>query len=165
MEMTSNSTASQYVVADETDCVIIRRSPIHGFGGFAKTHIAPGKRVIEYVGVRISKSESLARCEQENENIFALNGREDLDGNVDWNPARFINHSCSPNCEAQLQNERIWIVSARDIKPGEEITFNYGFDLEDYRDHPCHCGSPACAGYIVAEEFFDYLRRRRVVAG
>ena len=57
--------------------------------------------VLEYVGEKISKSESLRRCEENNEYIFTLNEQEDLDGNVEWNPARFINHSCVPNCDAE----------------------------------------------------------------
>ena len=56
---------------------------------------------------------------------------------------------------------RIWIVAGRDIRAGEEITFNYGYDIESYREHPCHCGAPQCVGYIVAEEFFEDVRARR----
>jgi SET domain-containing protein len=164
MEAIFNSKTSEQAMVAETDLIIFRRSPIHGFGGFAKAPIAKGTRVIEYLGQRITKPESLARCEQENEYIFAVNDREDLDGNVEWNPARFINHSCSPNCEALLEKEHIWIVSIQDIKQGEEINFNYGFDLEDYRHYPCHCGSSGCVGYIVAEEFFDHVRRQRALA-
>jgi len=149
----------QMIVA-ETGLLIFRRSLIHGFGGFAKLEVAKGTRVAEYVGERISKSESLVRCEKQNEYIFTLNEKEDLDGNVEWNPARFINHSCAPNCEAELEAERIWLVSLRHILPGEEVTFNYGFDLEDYRDYPCHCGSPDCVGFIVAAECFAHVRRQ-----
>jgi len=115
--------------------------------------------VIEYVGERIDKRESLRRCEQNNVYIFSLGPEFDLDGNVTWNPARFLNHSCAPNCDAELQEGRLWIVANRDIPQGEEITFNYGFDLESYRDYPCHCGSLDCVGYIVAEEFFAHVRR------
>ena len=142
----------------ETDLFVLRDSPIHGLGGFAKTAIPRGTRIVEYVGERISKRESLLRCEQDNEYIFALNNEQDLDGNVAWNPARFLNHSCAPNSDAELRDGRIWIIARRDIQPGEEITFNYGYDLERYRDYPCRCGSPHCVGYIVAEEFFNHIR-------
>jgi len=138
----------------------VRTSPIHGRGVFALAPIPRGARVLEYVGQRISKAESRRRCEAHNEYIFHLNEEFDLDGNVPWNPARFINHSCAPNCEAVLENERLWIVARRDLRAGEEITFNYGYDLVDYQDHPCRCGAPNCVGYIVAEEFFPQLRRR-----
>ena len=74
-----------------------------------------------------------------------------------WNPARLLNHSCAPNCEAELQDEHIWIVATRDIPAGEEVTFNYGYDLVDYRDYPCQCGAPGCVGYMVAEEFFEHV--------
>jgi hypothetical protein len=136
---------------------VFKTSPIHGLGGFAATAIGRGTRVVEYVGQRISKSESLRRCEGNNEFIFALNDEQDLDGDVAWNPARFLNHSCAPNCEAELQDGRIWIVATRDILAGEEVTFNYGYDLVDYREYPCRCGVPGCVGYIVAEEFFEHV--------
>ncbi len=145
----------------ETALVVFKASPIHGTGGFAKAAIPRGTRIVEYVGERISKSESLRRCEQDNEYIFTLNDEQDLDGRVSWNPARLINHSCAPNCEAELEEDRIWIIAARDIQAGEEITFNYGYDLVDYQDYPCRCGSAHCVGYIVAEEFFDHVRGRR----
>ena len=89
---------------------------------------------------------------------------QDLDGNVSWNPARFINHSCAPNCEAVLDQGPIWIVARRDIPAAEEITFNYGFDLEDYRSYPCRCGAGECVGYIVAEAFFEHLRQQQSVS-
>lgn len=145
----------------ETELVLFKSSPIHGIGGFATTAIGKGTRIIEYVGERISKGESLRRCEQNNEYIFTLNDEQNLDGNVAWNPARFINHSCAPNCEAELDNERIWIVVIRDIRAGEEITFNYGYDLEDYKDYPCRCGSLNCVGYMVAEVFFEHVLSRK----
>ena len=93
--------------------------------------------------------------------FFDLDETTDLDGNVEHNPARFINHSCSPNCEAQSEEDRIWIVALRDIKAGEELGFNYGYDLEDYLEHPCRCGAKNCVGYIVAEEFCSHFQKNR----
>ena len=141
----------------EMALVCFHKSVIHGTGGFAKMDIAAGTRVIEYVGEKITKAESLRRCESANEYIFSLDDAHDLDGNVPWNPARFLNHSCDPNCDAEPDGGRVWIVARRGIRAGEEITFNYGYDLEDYRKHPCHCGASDCAGYIVAEEFFGHV--------
>jgi SET domain-containing protein len=138
------------------------RSPIHGLGAFATTMIAAGTPIIEYTGERITKDESLRRCQQSNEYIFCLDERWDLDGNAGWNPAKFINHSCDPNSCAELSESRIWIVSIRPIQPGEEITFNYGYDLQDFREHPCRCGAANCVGYILAEEFFPSLPQRKV---
>jgi SET domain-containing protein len=146
---------------EQTEWLVFKSSPIHGTGGFARVDIPVGTRVVEYVGEKIDKTESLRRCEANNEYIFTLNNEQDLDGNVSWNPARFINHSCSPNCEAQVQEERIWLIAIRNIAAGEEITFNYGFDLEDYKNYPCRCGSPDCVGFIVAEEFFEHVRKQR----
>ena len=145
----------------ETDLAGFRSSSIHGTGGYARQDIASGARVIEYVGEKITKAESLRRCEEDNQYIFTLDDEFDLDGNVPWNPARFLNHSCAPNCEAEVDGGRIWILALRDIKAGEELTFNYGYDLEDYREHPCRCGAPECVGYIVAEEFFAHVRGQR----
>lgn len=135
-----------------------KKSDIHGVGGFALRKIEKGTPVIEYAGEKISKSESLERCEQNNFYIFALNDEFDLDGNVEWNPARFINHSCAPNCEAELADGKIWLIAMREISAGEEVTFNYSYDLEDYKEHPCCCGAANCVGYIVAEEFFPKFR-------
>ena len=125
--------------------------------------IEPDTSLIEYVGERIDKAESARRCAEDNRYIFHLDDDFDLDGRVDWNPARWLNHSCAPNCEAQLIDGRIWIVALRAIEPGEELTFNYSYDLEEYRDHPCRCGTLDCIGFIVAEEFFDHVRRQTAI--
>lgn len=148
----------------ETELIQFRRSAIHGTGGYARRDIAPGTPLIEYVGKKITKAESNVQCEADNVYIFTLDDEYDLDGNVEWNPARFINHSCAPNCEAEWDEDRLWILALRDIKAGEELTFNYGYDLEDYRDHPCCCGAAECVGFIVAEEYFDQIRRQATVA-
>jgi SET domain-containing protein len=143
------------------DLFYIATSPIQGRGGFALADLARGTRVVEYLGQKITKLESLARCEDNNPYIFALDDEFDLNGDVESNPARFLNHSCDPNCEAENVSGRIWIIARRAIKAGEEITFNYGYDLESYRDYPCQCGALSCVGYIVAEEFFADLIKRR----
>ena len=145
----------------ETEWVAFAPSAIDGTGGFARRDIPSRTPVIEYVGEKITKPESLRRCEADNQFIFGLNETTDLDGNVPWNPARFLNHSCAPNCDAELRDGHIWIIATRDIVAGEELTFNYGFDLEEYRDYPCRCGAPNCVGYIVAETFFDHVRGQR----
>jgi uncharacterized protein len=158
-----DSIAKQDSQADEiigaTELVEFRRSRIHGTGGYARKDIAAESNVIEYVGEKISKAESTQRCEAGNAYIFTGDETYDLDGSVDWNPARLINHSCEPNCDALIDDEhRVWIVASRNIKAGEELTFNYNYDLEDYREHPCQCGATKCVGFIVAEEFFDHVR-------
>jgi len=146
----------------QTEWVEFRRSKIHGRGGYARKDIPAETDVIEYVGEKISKEESERRCEANNEYIFTGDDTFDIDGNVDWNPARLINHSCEPNCEALTDDDmRIWIVAKRDIKAGEELSFNYNYDMDDFKEHPCQCGSTECVGFIVAEEFFDHIRKLR----
>ncbi|MBA4135921.1 MAG: SET domain-containing protein-lysine N-methyltransferase [Opitutus sp.] len=149
------------------------RSGVHGWGVFARDFIPEGERVIEYVGERITKAEAerrdaarLARLAAGGDGcvyVFETRTRHDIDGGVTWNPARRINHSCAPNCEAEEDDHgRIWIVARRDLAPGEELTYDYGFSLEEWRGHPCRCGAPECVGYIVARG--QRWRVRRVLA-
>ena len=137
----------------EHPTLLFRNSPIHGTGAFARVPVRVGTMVIEYTGEKISKEESRRRCAGDNRYIFFINEEFDLDGSADSNPARFINHSCNPNCDAEMIDGRIWVVARRDIATGEEVSFNYGYDQDDYKDHPCHCGASNCQGFIVAEQF------------
>ena len=143
----------------ENGFVEARQSQIHGSGLFAAKFIPAGTQIIEYVGEKITKQQALEECIQGNHFVFTLDDQFDLNGNVEWNLARLINHSCAPNCESELIGGRVWITALRNIAPGEELTYNYGYDLDEYRDHPCRCGSENCLGYIVAEEFFPIVRR------
>jgi SET domain-containing protein len=148
----------------------VRGSEIHGRGVYATTFIPEGERVIEYLGEIISKKESERRGISQHEKsiktgdaavyIFTLSKNFDLDGNVPWNTARLINHSCVPNCEAWIHGRKIFIHAVRDIHPGEELSFDYGFDVDCYEDHPCLCGKPECIGYIVSQEQWPQLRER-----
>ncbi|HCN78964.1 MAG TPA: hypothetical protein DIT13_17445 [Verrucomicrobiales bacterium] len=148
---------------------IVRRSSIHHRGLFARTDIPKDSPILEYVGEKITKAESDRRGKallEKSKNsgcaavyIFTLNKRHDLDGGKAGNPARLINHSCDPNCEAYIIRGRVWIYSRKDIKAGDELTYNYGFDLETWEDHPCRCGSTRCAGHIVDEQYWPQLRR------
>lgn len=140
--------------------VVFRPSLIHGMGGFARKTIRKGARVIEYVGEKIDKKESLKRCTDGNVYVFEINDEWDIDGSVDWNPARWINQSCNANAETDVIKNRVWILAKRTIRAGEEITYNYNFDLSEYEDYPCNCGAEQCLGYMVAEEHWDEVRRR-----
>lgn len=154
--------------------VRLARSGVHGYGLFARRAIAAGERVIEYVGERITKAEAwrreqlrLARQAAGGDGcvyIFELNKRHDIDGGVRWNLARRINHSCAPNCEVQVVRGRIWIVALRAIAPGEELSYDYGFDFADWREHPCRCGATECVGYIV-KRAQRWRVRRALAAG
>jgi SET domain-containing protein len=148
----------------------VRGSEIHGHGVFAARFIPNETRIIEYLGERISKKESARRCNAQHAKslktgdaavyIFILSKNLDIDGNQPWNTARLINHSCAPNCEAWIEGRKIFIHSLRDIQPGEELTFDYGFDVDCYKDHPCRCGKPECVGYIVSREQWSELESR-----
>ncbi len=134
-------------------------SPIHGRGIYARVAIPDGTRLIEYRGERITKAEAarregqrLARLARGGDGcvyIFTLNRRHDLDGRKRGNVARFINHSCDPNCRAETIAGRIWIIARRDIPAGAEITFDYGYSYNEWPHHPCRCGARRCPGYIV----------------
>lgn len=147
----------------------IRGSVIHGRGLFARQWIPEETQLIQYLGEKISKKESDRRGWAQMEHakktgdagvyLFTLNKRYDIDGNVPWNPARLVNHSCEPNCEAYIEDGEIWLWSIRDIELGEELFFNYGFDLENYEDHPCRCSSKRCVGYIAGEDYWPELKR------
>jgi SET domain-containing protein len=141
--------------------IAFQKSLIHGTGGFARVDIRRGKRIIEYVGPKLSKAESQIELQKQNVYIFILDDVYDIDGSVPWNFARFINHSCNPNCAVDIVRERIWIYARRHIKAGEELTYNYSYGLENYAERPCQCGATNCVGYMVAEEFFATLRQRR----
>ena len=146
------------------ETIEFKDSGIHGMGGFARRRIRKGTAIIEYVGEKISKEEAAARVEADNRFVFTLTDKVDVDGSVDWNPARYLNHSCEPNAEAEIRRGRIWIVAIRTIEPGEEVTYNYSYDFECHQDHPCLCGAENCVGYMVAEEHFPQVRNRKIAA-
>jgi len=148
----------------------IRRSKIHGRGVVATKDIPSDTRIIEYEGERITKAESERRDEAREARaarggdgcvyIFEINKRTDLDGHMAWNTARLLNHSCEPNCKSENIRGHIWLTARRDIAKGEELTFDYGFDVENWQAHPCRCGSKKCVGYIVAKSHRWRLRKR-----
>lgn len=155
-----------------SEYIEVRKSGIHGAGVFAAKDIPPGTKIIEYVGKKISKEESDAIYEEQFERhqknkeedgavyIFELNDEWDIDGNVPWNTAKNINHSCSPNADPENTGEAIYIKAIKHIKKGEEITYNYGYDIHDFEDHPCRCGAPNCIGYIAAKEHWRKLKKK-----
>jgi len=148
----------------------VRNSEIHGRGVYAAEDIDAEVQIIEYVGEYIDKDvseerawEQAAKAEETGDAavyIFTLDKKWDIDGNVPWNDARLINHSCEPNCEAWIEGDEIFIYSLRNIKKGEELTFDYGFDVDCFEDHPCLCGTPDCVGYIVSQDQWGELRKR-----
>lgn len=146
-----------------------RLSAIHGWGVFARRAVPAGTRLLEYLGERVSKDESNARglalqaAAARNGGpavyIFEVNEEWDLDGDKPYNVARFVNHSCAPNCEVVNEEDRLFLYALRDLRAGEELTFDYGYDLQHFREHPCQCGSPSCPGYIVSAAQRPQLRK------
>ena len=142
---------------------VVRESHIQGRGGYATRAIARGERVVEYVGERITVSEADRRyddtaMDRHHTFLFTVNRRTVIDAAVDGNDARFINHSCDPNCEAIDEGGRIFIYALRDIRRGEELTYDYAYardrdtTAEDEERYACRCGSPNCRGTILAPE-------------
>ena len=127
-----------------------------GRGLYATKDIKEGTRIIDYVGNIITKKQTEESEKFDNAKpiyLFNLNNRYDLDGDFEYNTARLINHSCSPNCEVAGKGLKLWIFSLRDIKKGEELSYDYGFSFdEDYKQFPCKCKSKNCCGYIVRSE-------------
>ncbi|PZN27738.1 MAG: SET domain-containing protein-lysine N-methyltransferase, partial [Proteobacteria bacterium] len=112
-----------------------RKSPIHGYGVYAVAPIKKGTRIIEYVGERISHAEADRRYELKGEDdghtfLFVVSNRTVIDATHGGNDARFINHSCDPNCETVVENSRVFIDAIRDIKPGEELGYDYQLTWE-----------------------------------
>ena len=133
----------------------IRKSNIDNKGLIAAKNIKKGTRIIEYKGKLISKKESEENPKFDNSKriyIFEINNKYDLDGNFNFNSARLVNHSCNPNCEVTGSGLKIWVHAIKDIKKGEEFSYDYGFSFdEDFKNYPCHCKSKNCCGYIVRE--------------
>lgn len=137
--------------------VRVGTSPIDRQGLFAATDIAQGTRIIAYLGEKITKSASARRLANYNTYIFHLNYHYDIDGTTLANTARYINHSCDPNCAVEHTTDTIWIVAIKDIQAGEELSFNYGYDARDYDKFPCHCGAKNCCGYILGREYWGLI--------
>jgi uncharacterized protein len=142
----------------------IRKSKLHGSGAFATRFIPKDTKIIKYIGEKIDKIESDRRWRESAEKhltdneygatyIFELNEEYDIDGDMPGNIAKYINHSCEPNCDVDVDNDEIWYYASCDIELGEELTINYSYEFTaNYAMHKCRCGSKNCIGYIISEE-------------
>ena len=141
----------------------VRRSSIHGRGVFALTDISKGTRLMEYLGERISHEEADRRYAEEHEHsphtmLFAVNDEVVIDATQKGSSARFINHSCSPNCEAIEEEGRIFIETIKSVKAGQELTYDYNLVLEEAhtpavkRMHACYCGTRKCRGTLLGKK-------------
>jgi uncharacterized protein len=140
--------------------VRIDNSRIDGQGLFAAQEITKDTRIMAYIGEKITRKESARRLEAGNAYIFHLNYHYALDGKTLANTARYINHSCEPNCEVEKTHDTLWIMALRDIKTGEELSYNYGYTLEHYQDNPCNCGAKNCCGYILDRQYWGRIPRK-----
>ena len=150
-----------------------KKSYVHGRGLFTVQNIKKGTKIIEYIGDKVTKKEGDKRADKQikkykrNKNngmvyIFELNKLYDIDGSVVYNHAKLINHSCNPNCEVEIINNEIWISAIKNIKKNTELSYNYGYSYDtDYVDHICKCGSSKCVGYILDEDHWPKLKKKK----
>ncbi len=145
----------------------IKKSNIDNRGLYANKNIKSGTKIIEYKGKIITKKKVEENSKYDNEKaiyLFNLNKKYDLDGDFRYNTARLINHSCNPNCEVSGVGLKIWVYAIRDIKKGEELSYDYGFGYDEYyKDFPCRCGSKNCVGYIVREGSRWRIRKQKSI--
>jgi SET domain-containing protein len=141
----------------------IRPSRIQGLGAFAIRPIPDGTRLVEYAGARLTPAQADARYpdvpdERHHTFLFAIDDDVVIDAAVDGNDARFINHSCDPNCDAVVEDGRIWIETIRDVATGEELAYDYAYVLKERhtpaakRRFPCNCGSANCRGTLLTRK-------------
>ncbi|MDR0251419.1 MAG: SET domain-containing protein-lysine N-methyltransferase [Burkholderiales bacterium] len=134
---------------------------MHGRGVFATCDIKKGTSIIEYKGDRMTWDEALELPPSDPDNpthtfFFELSDGNVIDGGSGRNAARWINHSCNPNCETfEDENGRVWIQAIRDISKGEELSYDYKLSVDgklkkkELKDYVCHCGSEKCRGYLI----------------
>jgi len=127
--------------------MILRRSPIHGWGVCAGETIPARRKVIEYTGELINRKETKLRGVGSHTYLFTLNDYWTVDGSVGGSGAEYINHSCEPNLRAEIVKEHILYISTRTIARGEELTVDYRFSKKVDKV-PCRCGSGKCRGTI-----------------
>jgi hypothetical protein len=139
----------------------VRRSGVHGKGVFALQDIAEGETLIEYVGEVISWEEAQDRHPHDPNDpnhtfYFHVNEDKVIDALHGGNSSRWINHSCDPNCEADEENERIFIKALRNIHAGEELNYDYGLIIDEpytkklLAEYPCWCGAKNCRGTLLS---------------
>ena len=141
----------------------VRNSPIHGRGVFAAQNIKKGTRIIEYKGARMTQKESDIVYGNTSDTghtfLFTLNDYYVIDGNFRSNAARWINHGCTPNCESETEEddsgrpekERVYIHAIRNIKAGDELTYDYLITLDEPHTKRIKRFGNACAAQRLAK--------------
>jgi SET domain-containing protein len=154
----------------------VRRSKVHGMGVFAARPIRKGRRVVEYLGERVTHAEADRRYDDKDESdnhtfLFIVDRKTVIDAGVGGNDARYINHSCDPNCESVTQNRRVFIEAIRNIDIGEELAYDY--QIQRDADDPanvdevfaCRCGAKACRGTMLWPAKRPAKRQQRTLRG
>jgi uncharacterized protein len=150
----------------------VRRSRIHGSGVYAARRIRKGTRIVEYLGERITHGQADDRYAEKGQDdghtfLFVVDDDVVIDAGVDGNDARFINHSCDPNCDTVIEGGRVFIEAKRTIQPGEELGYEYGLtwestdDPEELASYACRCGAASCRGTMLDAEPVDVKNARR----
>jgi hypothetical protein len=140
---------------DNARLLKVRSSGVHGRGVYAKDFIPEGTRIIEYTGRRIAWEETEDDENDPHTFIFGLADGEVINAAIGGNEARWINHSCAPNCEAVQEEGRIFIHATRDIEPGEELFYDYALEIDEpiteeaKKEYACECGTPDCRGTLL----------------
>jgi hypothetical protein len=155
--------------------VAVYDSPIHGRGVRAAVPIKKGSRVIEYLGERVSHAEADRRYDLKGADdghtfLFIAGPRVVIDAGVNGNEARFINHSCDPNCETVIENSRVFIEAIRNIRPGDELGYDYQLTWEstddpvELQNYACRCGAKRCRGTMLDKQPQDLKAKLEAVA-
>jgi len=168
----SGSTSKRGVLArypwkeEPNPYIELRTSKIQGTGAFAARDIKKGTRIIEYLGQRISWRTADKRYDDDKMGrhhtfLFTVDEKVVIDGAVQGNAARFLNHSCDGNCEAIDDRKRIFIEARRNIRAGDELLYDYQYERtddhteEDEKFYACRCGAAKCRGTILAPKQAD----------
>jgi uncharacterized protein len=151
----------------------VRNSPIHGRGVFATRDIEKGTRIIEYRGVRIDWDEAQTLPDSDPDNpfhtfFFSLDDGRVIDAGRRGNAARWINHSCAPNCKTEEDEEaRVFIFAKKNIAAGEELAYDYKLHLDgkvgkkDRKAYACRCGAPACRGAMLDPKLLKKKKKKK----
>ncbi len=149
-----------------------RRSGVHGKGVFAVQPIPKGDKVIEYVGEIITWKEADRRHPHDPKDpnhtfYFHLDDKHVIDALYGGNSSRWINHACEPNCEADVEHGRVFIKALRNIRPGEELNYDYGLVIDTpltpelKAEYACWCGAPSCRGTMLASADEDKKSKKK----
>jgi SET domain-containing protein len=153
----SNGTRQKRGVRGRSNRIEVRDSGVHGRGVFVTKPIRKGGRIIEYTGKRMPWEEASGDSDDSHTFLFGLEDDDRvINAGIGGNESRWINHSCGPNCEAIEDKGRVFIYALRNLRPGEELFYDYALELDEPRTkkleqrHACHCGAPRCRGTLLA---------------